>query len=247
MESKPGQRVLISLRNMIASGALPAGVRLAEIQTAQSLGVSRTPVRLAFRTLEQEGLLVRCGARGYMVPSVEAQDLANAVEVRGVLEGLAARQATERGLPAASLAVLEQCLERGDALFAKGHIVADDMQVYHELNMTFHQVIVEASGNAAVATALSRNDHLPFASSSALAFDNNNLAGEWTRFNFAHLQHHAIVDAMRTGQSARAEALMREHANATLRYAEIFTKARAGQRPLEVLHGDADASKTRTD
>lgn len=230
---KPGQHVLISLRNMIATGALPVGERLTEVQTAQIFEVSRMPVRLAFRVLEQEGLLVRCGARGYMVPPVSEDDLGNAVEVRGVLEGLAARQATEKGVPSHVLEVLHGCLLRGDDLFRKGHIVADDIQAYHDLNMLFHQTIVQASGNAAIAAALARNDHLPFASVSALAFDSSNLPGEWTRFHFAHMQHHTIVDAMRSGQSARAESLMREHANATLRYAHLFVSPGAR---LTVLH-----------
>ncbi|MFT3755565.1 MAG: GntR family transcriptional regulator [Pseudoxanthomonas sp.] len=229
MSSRPGQHVLVTLRKMIAAGQLPAGQRLRETQVTEMLGISRTPVRIAFRTLEQEGLLVRCGARGYMVPQVGEDDLANAVEVRGVLEGLAARQATEKGLDPETLAVLQDCLDRGDALFAKGHVTVEEMAVYHDLNMRFHQAILDASGNAAVATALARNNHLPFASVSALAFDDNNLAGEWARFNFAHLQHHAIVDAMRSGQSARAEALMREHANATLRYAEMFNVQRGAK------------------
>ena len=61
--SKPGQLVLIALRKMIASGELAAGERLMEIPTAELFGVSRMPVRMAFRTLEQEGLLVRFGGR----------------------------------------------------------------------------------------------------------------------------------------------------------------------------------------
>ena len=89
--SKPGQRVLIALRKMIASGELAAGERIAEIPTAELLEVSRTPVRIAFRTLEQEGLLVKCAGRGYTVRAVSPADIAGAVEVRGVLEGQAAR------------------------------------------------------------------------------------------------------------------------------------------------------------
>ena len=98
--SKPGQRVLVAVRKMIAAGELAAGERVFETAVAEALGVSRTPVRIAFRTLEQEGLLVQHGARGYQVRSVSAQDIAGAVEVRGVLEGLAARQAAEQGLSA---------------------------------------------------------------------------------------------------------------------------------------------------
>ncbi|MCY1549906.1 hypothetical protein D9M68_861100 [compost metagenome] len=74
----------------------------------------------------------------------------------------------------------------------------------------------------AIAEALARNEHMPFASVSSLAVDRNNLAQEFRRFNFAHMQHHTVVDALLSGQGARAELIMREHANATLRYAHIF-------------------------
>ncbi len=64
--SKPGQRVLAELRKLIASGELAAGERIVEIPTAERLQVSRMPVRIALRTLEQEGLLCKTG-RGYRV------------------------------------------------------------------------------------------------------------------------------------------------------------------------------------
>ncbi|PBQ03492.1 GntR family transcriptional regulator [Pseudomonas congelans] len=220
--SKPGQTVLVSLRKMIASGELPAGERLMEVPTAELFGVSRMPVRMAFRTLEQEGLLVPFGGRGFQVRSISPMEIAGAVDVRGVLEGLAARQMAERGLTQEARDELEACLVQGDALFEKGHVTEDDLEVYHDMNMRLHRVIVEGSGNRAIADALSRNDHLPFASVNALAVDRDNLIREYRRFNFAHMQHHAVVDALVNGQGARAEAIMREHANATLRYAEIF-------------------------
>ena len=220
--SKPGQTVLVSLRKMIASGELAAGERLMEVPTAERFGVSRMPVRMAFRTLEQEGLLVPFGGRGFQVRSISPHEIAGAVEVRGVLEGLAARQMAEIGVSQQARDELETCLVQGDALFAKGFATEDDLEVYHDLNMRLHRVIVEGSGNPAIADALARNDHLPFASVTALAVDRNDLVREFRRFNFAHMQHHAVVDALINGQSARAESIMREHANATLRYAEIF-------------------------
>ena len=126
--SKPGQTVLVALRKMIASGELAAGERLMEIPTAQLFGVSRMPVRMAFRTLEQEGLLVRFGGRGFQVRSVSPDDIAGAVEVRGVLEGLAARQTAERGLSDEARATLEQCLMQGDQLFDKGFVTIEDLE-----------------------------------------------------------------------------------------------------------------------
>ena len=83
---------------------------------------------------------------------------------------------------------------------------------------------------AAIADALARNDHLPFASVTALAVDRQNMAGEFRRFNYAHMQHHSVFDALIHRQGARAEAIMREHANATLRYAEVFGSTLADER-----------------
>ncbi|MFO6140880.1 GntR family transcriptional regulator, partial [Pseudomonas aeruginosa] len=176
--------------------------------------------------------------QGYRVRAVTREDIAGAVEVRGVLEGLAARQAAERGLSAEARATLEECLAEGDRLFANGQVLLEELERYQRMNMRFHRTIIEASGNPAIAVALARNDHLPFASVSALAVDRDNLEQEFRRFNFAHMQHHAVVDALVNGQGARAEAIMREHANATLRYADYFDPARQG---VTVLHGDVAA------
>lgn len=220
--AKQGQRVLSRLRQMIISGELAAGERLAEIPTAEQLGVSRMPVRIAFRTLEQEGLLSKLPRRGYRVREVTAEEIDGAVEVRGVLEGLAASQAARKGLSDAQQQGLIDSLEEGDALFSKGHISEEDLEVYHDLNRRFHGLILQASANPAISAALARDEHLPFASINALAIDRNHLELEYRRFNYAHMQHHAAFDAIVSGESGRAEAIMREHANATLRYAKLF-------------------------
>jgi GntR family transcriptional regulator of vanillate catabolism len=218
---RAGQRVLVALRRMISTGELAAGGRLAEVPIAASLGVSRMPVRMAFRELEQEGLLVRAGVRGFTVRAVSAAEIAGAVEVRGVLEGLAARLLTERGASKTTLKELADCLAAGDAILEKGCFAEADAPAYLEMNVRFHTAIVDAAGNPAIRDALARNDHLPFASVKALAVDRNDLAAEYRRLNYAHMQHHAIVEAITARQGARAEALMREHANAVLRYTAL--------------------------
>lgn len=224
--SGSGQRVLNLLRRMILDGQFAPGERIAEVPTAELLKVSRMPVRMAFRALEQEGLLVRQGARGFAVKQVTEQTLGNAVEVRGVLEGLAARQAAESGLSKTARATLLECLDQADQLFDKGFVTEEDLAAYHDINKRFHQTIIDASGNEAVAEALARNEHLPFASVSSIAVDRDNLAREFRRFNFANMQHHTIVDALIAGQGARAEAIMREHAQVTIRYMKIFSGPR---------------------
>ncbi|NLQ18191.1 GntR family transcriptional regulator [Marinomonas sp. M1K-6] len=235
--NKPGQHVISRLRQMILSGELTSGQRLAEIPTAEQLGVSRTPVRIAFRTLEQEGLLTKLSGRGYIVRQVTQAEISGSVEVRGVLEGLAARQAAENTLSKDQADELVQLLKQGDDLFAKGSISEQDLAIYHDMNQRFHQIIIAASLNPAIAEALSRNEHLPFASVSALAFDRNNLTSEYRRFNFAHMQHHAVFDAISHGQGSRAEAIMREHANATLGYAKTFSQMKEKGEKVQVING----------
>ncbi|KZN12822.1 GntR family transcriptional regulator [Marinomonas sp. TW1] len=233
--SKSGQEVISRLRQMVLSGELAAGERIAEIPTAERLGVSRTPIRIAFRTLEQEGLLTKRPARGYEVRQVTLSDITGAIEVRGVLEGLAARQAAENGLSEGQKIELKQLLQAGDQLFENGQLDEQDLAQYHDINQRFHQIIIDASNNPAIYEALSRNEHLPFASVSALAFDRNNLVLEFRRFNFAHMQHHAVFDAISQGQSSRAESIMREHANATLGYAKVFSQKEDTNEKMQVL------------
>ena len=238
--AKAGQRVLSTLRQMILSGELPAGERLAEIPTAERLGVSRMPIRIAFRTLEQEGLLTKQPHRGYQVRQVTEEEISGSVEVRGVLEGLAALQAAEKGLSDDQRRELLQCLHDGDQLFAKGCVSEADLELYHDMNKRFHAVIIEAAANPAINAALSRDEHLPFASVSALAIDRNHLDREFRRFNFAHMQHHAVFDAIDHRQGARAEAIMREHANATLSYAKLFGTDTESQTSVRVIGVDSE-------
>lgn len=213
---KLGQRVIVALRNMIANGQIEAGQRIAEIPTAELLGVSRMPVRTALRALEQEGLVVKLGARGYAARSFSRDDLRDSVEVRGVLEGLAAAQVTSRGISAQEAKILRDCLAKGDALFAKGELVPDDIDRYHSMNHIFHTAIIRASGNRAIEMALARNNSMPFGGASAIALDETNLAGEYRRLFEAHQQHHRVYEAIMGGQSAEADAIMRLHAAAAL-------------------------------
>ncbi|RUM49986.1 MAG: GntR family transcriptional regulator [Marinomonas sp.] len=210
--------VLSELRQMILEGALSAGSRIAEVPTAEMLGVSRTPVRIAFRALEQEGLLTKLAGRGYEVRSISVEEIMGAVEVRGVLEGLAARQAAERGLSLEHQQALASLLEEGDQILDVESLQEADLERYQQMNKRFHDIVIEAAHNPAIQAALSRNEHLPFASSSALAFDKKHMQREARRFQFAHQQHHHVYHAIMNGLGTRAEGIMREHANATLGY-----------------------------
>lgn len=214
--------VVAALRQLIVEGRYPPGTRLAEIPVAQALGVSRTPVRLAFRTLEQEGLLEKTGKRGLVVRAFTQADVLCAIEVRGVLEGLAARRLAEAGASAAQLAALQACLDEGEAVLSQGTLAEGDIARWARLNQAFHAVIVGGTGSRVIADAIARNNHLPFASADSITIDPRALEREFRKLQFAQLQHRLIVEALRGRESARVETLMREHANIGFRYGALF-------------------------
>lgn len=217
--------VVATLRQLIVKGALPAGERVAEIPVAQSLGVSRTPVRLAFRALEQEGLLSKAGKRGYVVRRFSEADVRAAIEVRGTLEGLAARHLAERGLSEPVRATLHECLAEGAAVLAKGHLVDEDVARWSRLNQRFHDALVDAHESRVIADAIARNNHLPFASADSIALDRAALPAEYEKLRIAQLQHQLVVDALERRESARVEMLMREHAWVGFRYGPLVGAA----------------------
>lgn len=206
-------QAIVRIREMILRGELAPGQRVAEAPLADLLGVSRTPVRQALPLLAQEGLLSEHETRGYMVRAFTAADIVDAIDLRGVLEGLAVRRVAERGASKALLRELRACLEDGDAILGKRHVEESDEGLYAEMNERFHLLILVEANSPLLAETLSRNSRIPFAGPQALAFDKGNLEQMYDMLRFAHRQHHAIVEALERGQSARGEALMREHAN----------------------------------
>lgn len=221
---KPGQKVIVALRRMIASGELRDGERIGEIATAARLGVSRMPVRTALRALEQEGLVVKLGARGYAARGITAVQVEGAIEVRGVLEGLAARRLALLGLDRSTEKALTACLAQGDALFAKGHLAEGDLELFYAYNLRFHDLLTVACGNPAIGIALARNNHLPFASAAALALDWEDLVAGFAHLDGAHREHHAVIDAIRDQRADDAERLMRAHAQAAVGASRLFER-----------------------
>jgi GntR family transcriptional regulator of vanillate catabolism len=198
---------------MILQGKLRAGQRVAEAPLAEQLGMSRTPVRQALPVLAQEGLLVEHETRGYVVKQISTTDILDAIDLRGVIEGLAARRVAERGAPRVFCDALRKCLEDGDRIFRKGHIEESDEALYADMNARFHNLIVREARSPMIEQALERNARIPFVGPQALAFDKTSLDRMYDMLLYAHHQHHFIVAAIERGESARVEALMREHAN----------------------------------
>ena len=133
--------VFHTLRNAILKGELQPGERLMEIQLAQKLGVSRTPVREALRKLELEGLVLMMPRKGAVVADITIQDLEDVLEVRTALEELAVQKAcdtiTEEQLKELKRAANEfkRCAE------------SEDILACAEADMQFHEVIYGATNN----------------------------------------------------------------------------------------------------
>lgn len=205
------ETVLIQLRDLILRGEFAPGQRLAEQQLAARLGASRTPVRAALVTLEQEGLIDINETVGYLVRTFTMGEVVDAIAVRGHLEGMAARLVAEHGLSRQQQTELQACLDEGDRALDANPLTYESYSAYATMNDRFHAMIVEASGNRALRRALALNDKLPFAAASAMLPMQLTLEQDREWMRYAHRQHHMLVAALRAGEGARAQALATEH------------------------------------
>lgn len=231
--------VISQLRDMIVAGELEPGERVIELQFAAQLGVSRTPLRIALGELEREGLLERLPSRGFRVRAYSIDDIADAVDVRGVLEGMAVRLVAERGASGEVLKKLSEAVARGHALLqpALGNPRAKvDGHAWSEINRRFHAILVEAAGNRALASALEHNNRTPLSGPGALTLPKIPSAIETAFLLRAQADHEDLLQAIIKREAARAENLMREHAyrsrdNKRLLLARIRGDRKAAARP----------------
>jgi GntR family transcriptional regulator of vanillate catabolism len=203
------------LRRRILSGEFTPGERMVELELSARLAVSRTPIRIALGELEKEGLLESLPTRGFRVRLVTAEEIANAVDVRGALEGMAARTAAERGLSATTVSELQACIEEGHLLLEKaaaaGHVI--DAARWVPMNARFHDALVAAAGNSTLTSTLAFVSKTPMAGAGALSLKGLLPLLEYRFIQRAQGDHEDVFAAVRAGEGARAEALMREHAH----------------------------------
>lgn len=186
-------------------GSLQPGQWLREHELAAALEISRTPVREAVRRLAQEGLLEVAENRGVRVRKLTLEEAVDTYEVRALLEGMAARRVAQRA-DARNIDILNALLHTMAALPANdfaAHIKADD---------AFHERIAELSGNHALLDVF-RLLNGRVTRIKILTRDTN--ASVTTK-----RQHLEIVDAIATGNPARAEAAMRSHVEVYRRVVE---------------------------
>ena len=171
------------LRTLITEGALAPGARLNERELCEQLGVSRTPLREAFRMLAADGLLMQLPNRGVQVMALSRADIQHAFEVMASLEGLAgelaASRVTERDI--ADLRALQAEME--------GAHKRRDLPAYYAINRTIHDRINAIAGNPILTHSFKTlNTRLH-----ALRFRSNLVHARWDQ---AVKEHRAMIDAL---------------------------------------------------
>jgi GntR family transcriptional regulator, vanillate catabolism transcriptional regulator len=219
-------RAQLALRDMILSGRLRSGERISELQAVEITNVSRTPVRLALVRLEDEGLLQAIPSGGFMVKAFTERDILDSIELRGTLEGLAARFAAERGASARSLEPLKECLADIDQLVRQDPVSVEAFSAYVTMNARFHVLLTELSASAPLIRQIDRVSALPFASPSGFVMAQSALPEAHQILLIAQDHHRIVVDAIENREGARAEAVMREHSRLAARNLRLVLRNR---------------------
>lgn len=169
--------VFNTLRQAILTGELKPGERLLEIQLANKLGVSRTPIREAIHKLELEGLVTMIPRRGAEVSQITEKNLRDVLEVRRTLDALCAELACERICEEEKIQLKEACEAFEKATKTK------DARAIAEADVALHDIIVKATGNARLVQLV------------------NNLAEQMYRYRFEYIkdenQHEHLVEEHR--------------------------------------------------
>lgn len=190
------------LERMIVAGDLAAGAQLRETEVASMLGVSRGPVREAFRALEESGLVRLEKNRGVFVRQIGVDEADHIFELRAVLDEFAGRRAAQNTTPE-DAAELHALVGRMEKSVARG-----DVDGYHDANIAFHDRIVELAGNPKL-TMLYRRlvNELNLHRRAAL--------GQAGILPVSMREHRVIVDHIATRQAAAAGRALYEHAMAS--------------------------------
>jgi phosphonate utilization transcriptional regulator len=187
------------IERRIVAGELQPGAKLNEAELATAMGISRGPLREAFRALEQAGLVQTEKNRGVFVRQVSLEEANEIYEVRAALESQIGRLAAERAKPAQ--------VERMRAIVKRMHAAGRkrDPDAYFPLNIEFHGLLAEAAGNRALAAHYRR-----------VVNELNLYRREAIRRNLDVIpvstrEHEAVVEAVSRGDAALAARLLYDH------------------------------------
>lgn len=198
-EYKPLRDVVFeSLREGIIKQILKPGERLMEIQLAEEMGVSRTPVREAIRKLELEGFVVIVPRKGAYVASISLNDVHEVYEIRAALEILAAGLAAERATKE-EIEAMENCLRRESSAVSSDNVIATV-----DADIGLHDLIYKASNNSRLLSTLNNLREQIYRTRVRSLF----LPG---RKKQSHEEHRKIVEAIRFHDVNEAQHLLQEH------------------------------------
>lgn len=225
---KPLREIVFeSLREAIISGVLEPAERLMEIQLAEEMGVSRTPVREAIRKLELEGFVVMIPRKGAYVAGVSHKDVADVFEIRSALEGLAAGLAAER--------ITEEEIEQMERILLYRQGEEMNLEEIVETDTDFHALVYRASRNERLIQILANlREQIQRFRATSLAVPG--------RIKDAIDEHRGIVEALARHDVEEAQAL----ASAHIVTAEnvMFETLRFSK---ETTHPEKDVTKENTD
>jgi GntR family transcriptional regulator, vanillate catabolism transcriptional regulator len=211
-------RAFIGLREVLLHGEFGRGERISELPLVARLGMSRTPIRLALERLAHIGLLDVLPTGGFVVRGFTIAEVLDAIEVRAVLEGTAARLAAER---LTDVSEMGQLLDYAAQMRAFKRLTIDTLSDYMDLNEAFHAGLVDLAKSAMLRRSIAQVSSLPFASPSAMVFPTSVLPNSDEMLAIANLHHRSIVEAISHRQGTRAESLAREHAFIARRVLEV--------------------------
>ena len=191
-------RVFHRLREDILSGKYKENDELKEVAIGEELGVSRTPVREAFRQLELEGLIQIVPNKGAYVTGITEKDVRDIYMIRSLLEGLCARWATEHITPE-QMAEMEE-----NIVLSKFHAQKGHYEQLAQLDNRFHEILYEACNSKMLEHPL-RDFH-----EYVLRVRRRTLS-EKNRGTKSNEEHEQIMEAIRAKDADRAEALANAH------------------------------------
>ena len=202
-------RALFSVRELLLRGEFAPGDRMSELPLVARLGVSRTPIRMALERLAHMGLLDAHASGGFIVRGFTPSEALDAIEIRGVLEGTAARLAAER---LSSPSELEPLRRACAAMEVLDRLTLDSFAHYMDMNEVFHAAVLDLAKSPMLLRTMQQAVSLPFASPSAMVVPTSSLASADATLAIAKEHHRGIVEAIAARQGTRAESLAREHA-----------------------------------
>jgi DNA-binding GntR family transcriptional regulator len=193
------EKILENIRDAIISGSMTAGSRVSEPDLAERYGISRTPIREAFRQLESEGYLTVIPRKGAVVSAFSSKDVEEFYAIKSILEGYAARRACQN--------LTDRDIDRLEAINERLRVMADhgDVKQFFKVHNDFHDLFIKASDNDKLRDMISglvtRFQRLRLMSLSVPG-----------RMTISVQEHTKIIEAFRKRDCESAEALVRTNA-----------------------------------